>query len=288
MKICILNFADGAFLKGQERLRASLRKIGFPEGDMMFWSALPAGWPAHADVPWGFKVYAFEEARRKGYDMAVWIDAAGIAYRPLDPILEIMRKDGAFLFSRFNASVGEWSSDLALQALGVSREKAFHIPELSAFCIGIDFGHEKGREFLGQWKKYADDGISFLGVAKPYGLKDSMSNAGGILSEDPRVKGHRHDQTVASVVASRLGIRPTSRFVFDLVGEAKSGHPYASYIPLDTVIVQDRDIKGETYLRDLSDLSMSFVALKSAWRYAKDRIKWVLVYRRRYRQSSVL
>lgn len=282
-ELCIINYADGIFLKGQQRLRESLIESGFP-GKILFFDTLLPGWPKHENVPWGFKPYAFEEARKQGHTLVLWIDAAGIVIRSLQPILRIIEKEGVFVFSRYSNSVGEWSSDYALDILRISREETFKMPEISGFCIGINFNHEKGRAFFNEWKKRAEEGKTFLGVVKPLTIKDSMNNTNNILSSNSRVRGHRHDQTVASIIAYHLGLRPTRRYIFDLIGEARGGKKYADYIPLDTIIVHNRDIKYESYLKNLSHYKITpKTIIRSSERYSKDLIKKFLLEKRKFR-----
>jgi hypothetical protein len=256
MRRCVLNFADGIFIKAQDRLRKSLATTGF-EGDIMFVNEIPAGCPPHALSPWAFKVHMLEEARKAGYDQALWLDSSTIVVRSLDAIFARAERYGVCAFSRFTATVGEWSSDLALTNIGITRDEAFKIPEINASCIAIDFKHPKGISFLTEWKKFADDGASFLGVRDPLTLADSMTNDRRQVSSDSRVRGHRHDQTAASVILDKLHVPLSSRYVFDLIGEAKPGDTYACTIPLDAAIVQNRDVKTAGFLDDLSGYALA-------------------------------
>jgi len=293
MKLCIINFADGVFIKGQKRLRESLEQIKF-SGDLLFFEKLPPNCPEHNILPWGFKVYAFLEAKNRGYEEVLWIDSAGIVIRPLDKINKIIKEKGVFIFSRYNSSVGQWSSDYFLRQNKIKREESFNIPEISAFCIGINFKHSNGIAFFNEWKKMAEDGISFMGLPKPFNLKDSLTNINEIVSKDKRVFGHRQDQTAASVVAYKLNIKPNSNLIFDLIGEAKNGRSYAKYIPLDTLIIQNRDIKGNTYIKSLTcywnnhGLNKIFhyvgILYYTLLRKIKDLIKWNLKYRFKYKK----
>jgi len=291
MKPCIINVADGVYLKGQERLKRSLKEVGLTS-DLLFFDHIPSDWPKQEDVPMGFKVYAFEEAFNKGYDLVLWLDAACIAFRNLAPIFKILEKEGVFSFSRYNVSVGEWSSDYTLKEFGVTREEAMRIPELVTCVFGINIKHQKGKAFFEEWQKRVRDNISFLGLPAPYKYKDTINNNRGLLSKNPIVKGHRWDQTTASLIVHKLGIKPTKCLVFDLVCEAKKGQPYASYIPTDTIIVQNRDIKTNQYLADLKKYTepwknknivyMGKTVYKSLTRRLKDLIKWHLIYKKRY------
>jgi hypothetical protein len=252
MRRCVLNFADGIFVRAQERLRASLETIGF-SGDVIFVNEIPQGCPPHAVSPWAFKVYMFEEARKAGYDQALWLDSSTQVARPLDPLFARARRHGVCAFSRFTATVGEWSSDIALENLGMAREEALAIPEINASCMAIDFTHPKGIAFIAECKRYADDGMTFLGVREPLTLADSLRNDRLQVSTDIRVRGHRHDQTAASVILHRLEVPLSPKYIFDIIGEARPGETYARHIPLDTIIVQNRDVKTDHFLPDLSE-----------------------------------
>ncbi len=276
MKACVINFADGIFVEGQKRLAESLRTVGFT-GDVLLFNTL-IDWPSHQQALWGFKVYAFEQARKQGYDVVLWIDSSGMAVKSPEKLFALAEKNGVAAFSRFSASVGEWSSDLALERLGVTREEAFHIPEISAYCIAIDFRHKTGQAFFEAWKKYCLDGETFLGVRPPLTLKDAMTNENGKLSAHPRVRGHRGDQTVASVIVHTLHIPLSRRYAFDLLGEAPKGIRYAPYLPLDAIIAFNRDIKeSNPIMKNLSGYKTSFGSIiYTGKRYAKDFIKSIL------------
>jgi hypothetical protein len=287
-KICIINFATGTFKKGQERLKKSLIDVGFNE-DILFFSELPKHWPKHEDVPWGFKVYAFQEAKQKGYNIILWIDSSGIVFRNIEPIINIMKKEGIFAFSRLNSSVGEWSSDIVIERNNLTREDAFKIPEISGFCIGINLKHSKGIEFYNKWKEAADDKISFLGIKKPHTIEDSMTNKNKVVSKDMRVSGHRHDQTIASILCYNLNIKLNSNYVFDIIGEADSDQRYSSYVPFDALIIQNRDIKTENFLSDLNQYKNKklFNFYKTIVRHVKDFIKFYLIYRIKYSKNEL-
>jgi hypothetical protein len=58
--------------------------------------------------------------------------------------------------------------------------------------------HTESSSFLADWQRFALDGVTFPGP-KWSGLHGYPRTA----SADERVKGHRYDQTVASVIAIR-------------------------------------------------------------------------------------
>jgi hypothetical protein len=78
--------------------------------------------------------------------------------------------------------------------LKLDREASFEIPHLMACCMGFTFPKCDG--FVHEYYARANDGT----------FKGAWSNENKQVSDDPRVLGHRHDQTAASVIATRLGM----------------------------------------------------------------------------------
>lgn len=201
-KRCTICVANGHWYpRGAARQKESLIANGFPDADIRQWvNEYPPGCPTHQDVPYAFKPYAFQNAYAVlAYTTVLWMDASCYAIGSLDPVFEQIERDGYLLFAN-DATVGEWCADSALPALRLTRDEAMEIPEISACVMGLDFRHQVAREFFDKWMKLANDGITFKG---------SHTNKNGECSADPRVKGHRHDQTAASVLAYRLGMKHT-------------------------------------------------------------------------------
>src|SRR5262249_5890303 len=135
----------------------------------------------------------------QGHRWVLWVDAGLRIRRSLDPLFASIRSRG-YLFFPESHSVGEFCKDDALSTLGITREESFAIPSCWAAVVGLDLGSPRGAEFLRQWKERAADGVSFPGP--------KWSGVNGwphLASPDPRVRGHRHDQTAASVIAHQLG-----------------------------------------------------------------------------------
>ena len=70
-----------------------------------------------------------------------------------------------------------------------------------ACVVGLNLGNPRSSEFLRRWKSLASDGKTFKGP-KWSGVRGHPQTA----SKDPRVMGHRHDQTAASAIALKLGM----------------------------------------------------------------------------------
>ena len=198
MKKCIVNFAEGAWYpKGQARLKTSLEQVGF-DGDFIgYKSHVQLECPPHSEVPYGFKPHALYKAMKMGYDLAIYADASIFARKDPAEIFNVVNSEGYF-FEAAGHWTGTWCKDEALESLKVTRDEAMKIPMLTAGFVGLNFHSMKALTFLDCWLYYARDGISFPG---PWWNKNQEASA------DPRVQGHRHDMTAASVLADRLAMK---------------------------------------------------------------------------------
>lgn len=212
---CVISLGVGKAIYRDSllRLEESLRRVRF-DGDYLYWDEqLPKGSPEHFDVPFGFKSYCFYEALNLGYREVLWIDSACVAIRSLHPVFQLIKENGYVMFNNnYDQMMGQWSSDAALAAHGLTRDEAMAIPEHPCSVIGLDLSSPLGRQFLEGWHQVMGDGITVRGT------KDAITswedyqaiawNRDGCISSDPRVRGHRHDQLAAGLVASRLGMTP--------------------------------------------------------------------------------
>ena len=151
--------------------------------------------------PYCAKPWALKHAFDKGCDTAILLDAAFYPVRSVHPLLEHIAQRG-YYFCRNGNSVGEWSSDSCLESLNQSREQAFDIPEISSYCVGLNSHEERCVDLLDWWCSL-DPRQAIAGHHTNIGHNGRNV---GFVSEDPRVKGHRHDQSCLSIIAHRLGM----------------------------------------------------------------------------------
>jgi hypothetical protein len=224
MKVCIVNFARGDWYpRGQTRLLDTARRNGFDGDFLVYQDEMQICCPRHEQVPYAFKVYAIDTAAEKGYDVIFYFDASVFVVKPLQPLIDHVVKEGYFFQSNGHIA-GVWCKDSALASLGTTRERMMSIPSFSAGCIGLDLRHARSKEFLKEWMAYAVEGSTFTG---------SWTNDRQEVSVDPRVRGHRHDQAAASVIADRLGMRPLpDRTFMAYVGDAYSAPPESAVLHL--------------------------------------------------------
>ncbi len=176
-------------------------------------NALPFGAPAAViEDGWDYtaycaKPYALLDAVADSADIAILVDAAFYPIRDIGPLVEHVAQKGYYLCKNGN-NVGEWSSDRCLDRMGMTREEAFTVEEASSYCVGLNFNHGRCVELLQRWRGYAGDRVTFPGphTNDAYCGYGGYGRNTGLASTDARVKGHRHDQTVLSILAHRMGM----------------------------------------------------------------------------------
>lgn len=195
---CVVNVSVGQWYPtAQSRMVASLRAHGY-RGETLLWrDALPPGCPAHGTTPYAFKPWAIQHARAQGFQRVVWLDSSIVAVNSLAPIAEWLATQSVFVPAYRANMVGTWASDAALQWLQIDREQALRIHCLEAGTAFFDFTQAAAGRVFERWHAAALAGTPFRG---------SHRNDLGQVSADPRVLGHRHDQTILSIIAWQEGL----------------------------------------------------------------------------------
>jgi hypothetical protein len=108
---------------------------------------------------------------------------------------------------------------------------------------------ELALKFLDQWALIMGDGITAKGttnIVKDWDNYQAISwNKNKRISSDQRVRGHRHDQSAAGIVAHRLGMLPYSDYLKDI-------HYKVKPIKRNTIILHHREFSETiTSLKDI-------------------------------------
>ena len=249
---CVISLGIGkkTYRDCLNRLQESLRRTRF-DGDFLFWDErFPDGAPSHFEAPFAFKVYCFFAARDLGYEEILWMDSVCVALRPLAPVFDLIQAKGYVMFNNnYGQMMGQWSSDEALVANGLTRDEAMLIPETPCSVLGLDLRSPLANQFLDGWNQIMSDGVTARGTREPVdNLEDYMAifwNKNQRISSDPRVRGHRCDQPAAGIVAHRLGMTPYSDLLRDI-------HYNGTKINRQTAILHHREFGDEiTFLDDI-------------------------------------
>lgn len=177
--------------------------------------ALPYGSPPWPEVRTGAKPWAMRAAADAGVDLVLWLDASIYAVAPLAPLWAKIERDGYYVQSN-GWNLGQWCNDWTLDYYGLDREAAFAIPELSGMAIGLDLRTEAGRSFLDEFCRMSHTPamcgpeMNVGGPARAAGCWQPERGI-GVVSTDPRVWGHRTDQTVETILAHQRGWVGTPR-----------------------------------------------------------------------------
>lgn len=205
MNDCIVNVGFGGWHpKGSARLERSLIYHGF-EGHIQTWTnGLPPDCPPHDHTPYGMKVKAIEWAINEGYDRIMWLDSSVWAIRYPKNHFDAIAQQGYYMVDS-GWVCDQWTNDNCLNYFGLTRDKAGDIPMISAGILGLSMRHEIAREFFAQWKNAMNAG-AFRGSW----TADPNEGSGD------RYRGHRHDQSCASIIAHRLGMVAYPRDLYDM------------------------------------------------------------------------
>lgn len=192
---CIVSVAIGPhYVANQDRL---LRQVGRLEQCIFFRDELPPGSPTHADSPYQFKIHAIEKAASHGAGMILWMDSSIVVLSPLEPLWQLIEKQGYWFSRNYDYTNGQFCSDEALAIMGTTREAAFRVPHCVAGCFGLDMRSKIATVFMAAWKDWAQKS-AFKG--------DRGNLAGG---DAHTYQGHRNDQAVASQIIADFGMTMT-------------------------------------------------------------------------------
>jgi hypothetical protein len=232
LRRAIVSYASESFWDPLGRLERACSVID-PQAQLFMFRELPQWSPTHASRPYAFKAYAMKQVAPQT-DLLFWFDSPILPLRALDPLWERIERDGYFMATAGNGDNNyQWTADTAYPilfpnlSLEAAREESKKIPQVHAAVIGLNLRSEIGSAFLDRYYRLASETDAFCG---PW----YDESCGG-----PGVKGHRHDQTAASLIAYQLGFKL-----------AEFPEPYAyDHATQGTIIVHDRSMRyGREYL----------------------------------------
>lgn len=210
MTRCVVNVAaHDQYWKYQFRLKGSL-DVYAPGTDRIFWKGeYPPGSPHHSEptkehptpIPYGFKLYAIAEARRRGYEQILWLDSGVHLVRPLEPVWEYIEREGYFLVES-EQILEYWCKEDVMQAYGATKEERETLRIISGATIGLDFTKAVAHDFFG-------------------GLWQAMEKGHyrGAVSNHSKLQDHRGDEAVGVILASRLGMKRTKVGYFHMADQ---------------------------------------------------------------------
>jgi hypothetical protein len=183
----------GWYPAGVKRLVRTLNFEGWG-GSILTWTDYLPECPNHNDIPYYFKIAAFEEAIKQGFTHILWVDASFFAVRNPMQMFDIMNEQGFWFFSS-GYNLAQSVNDNALHYVGKTRDEAEQQIEWASGCVGINLENPDGKKLYEGWKKYMDAGLS-----KGSRLHDNQSS-------DKRFLFHRQDQSCLNLAIWDLGLK---------------------------------------------------------------------------------
>lgn len=202
----VVSFADGAgnYAKALMRLEQSLKQTGFHGIFKGINDYGHINCPPHRgtnSIPYAFKALSIKKAIEEGATKILWCDSVVYATKNIDHLFLHIGQKEYLLFDNIGFSIGDYTSDACLNHFGMSREEAFNSKMIMACVMGFDIESPLARQVLDEYIECALDGITYPG---------SWTNENLQVSNDMRVKGHRHDQSVISILAKKYNLNITN------------------------------------------------------------------------------
>jgi hypothetical protein len=211
--VAFVTFSNGKYLGFEKDFERSVLNI-YPNASVFcFHDFSEIQSPHHSVSPYAFKVYCIEKVRQLGFSVIVWSDCINRLEKSIDSIFQETSQKGIYLQGDVHAS-GLFANDKCLSYFGITRDDAMKIEAIYACIMIFDFRNPVTSIFFDRWKKACQDGI-FIG---------NWNNNLLTESQDPRCRGHRHDQSCTELISYQLGI-PRSKA---LLGD-KSEHYFSSF-----------------------------------------------------------
>lgn len=198
----IVTFFDDKekYILAGKRQKESLESIGFPmENYFQFRTFGEIESPSHEEIPYAFKPYAIQKIKDKGFKNVLWFDSPIYAVKSIDTLVEYININGFIFFDNIGYTIGDYTSDNCLNNFNMTRKESFKKPMIMACLMGFNFDNELSKKLFNEY---------FESTKVKGNYEGSWTNELNQVSTDNRVKGHRHDQSVMSLILAKYKIKP--------------------------------------------------------------------------------
>jgi hypothetical protein len=201
-KVAIVTFFDekDKYKLAGKRQAESLQAINFPmENYFQFRNFEQINSPEHSEIPYAFKPYAINEIKKKGFEIVIWMDSPVYCIKSIDKFIEYININGFIFFDNLGYTIGDYTSDDCLNNYSMNRDESFKHQMIMACLMGFNFKNEKANKLFKEYLKATNIKGCYEG---------DWTNEANQVSQDNRVKGHRHDQSVMSILLAKEKIKP--------------------------------------------------------------------------------
>jgi len=195
MKSCIVSFArDGRekYAKAQARQIESLKATG-SSIPLLAFSEYPDGCPSHLDVSHAFKTFCVREAISAGYDNVMWCDSTIVFRKNPSFLMDVIEVRGHLFFDNYpGCTQSHWTSKDCAEILEMTDED-FGVNQFAACVYGLNLTKPDSKKLYDMMLHHATDGRAMRHTS---------------IGARPDFKDQRHDQTILTCLATRLGMEP--------------------------------------------------------------------------------
>lgn len=206
MTTFLLSFASGEFLGSQKRLEASAKKVGVdilvsksPEDLQM-----TSFFKEHLDIfkyrrgygYWLWKPFFIRELLEKmgDDDTLIYSDAAVEILRPLEPLIEIAKRQPVVAFGVGKHLNGMWTKRDCFVGMNCDEEKFWNAGQWNGF-FQVYRKSSESLEIVNEWLEFCCDRRLITDEPNELGLPNL-----------PEFRDHRHDQSIFSLVCEKRGL----------------------------------------------------------------------------------
>lgn len=193
--VAVVTFANGTYTRYIPQFKHYIQSTNPLIPHYVFTDFAEIDSPPHNENPYAFKWYAIETVRKMGYRFVLWCDSVLKSVTPVEQLLPEIAERGVYL-AEDGWKTGQFANDRALEYFGVTRDEAMNISSIWACFMGFDFANPRTHEYFAKLKAACDAGI----------FRGRHWNTEHTESQDPRCKGHRHDQTCAELISYQMKI----------------------------------------------------------------------------------
>lgn len=215
------------YAKGQERLLNSLVHHGFRHKVLAF-QDFPNN--HYEKKTYNIKASCMHQAREMGFDVLLWLDSSVWAIREIEPLFDYIISHGWYFHSNgFN--LGRTMDNKALEYFGLTRDKAYQMPDLTSSMFGLHLGNPKAEWAFNDWLQSAKDGFWLSSRERP----GKYPNDG--YPED--FVGDRQDQSCLTAVMHKYEMDMVERGVYSDIAKDNAnlnGHDRATIERLKQLI----------------------------------------------------
>jgi lipopolysaccharide biosynthesis glycosyltransferase len=200
------------------------------------------------------------------YKNFVWADAGVLITRSIDDLFPIIAENGAFLMRNYEHINSAWTSDECRVVMATS-EYEMNSPQLMGNFFGVSLENSLGKKLFEDWVYWSENPKAITG--------------------DRRL--HRHDQTILSILAARVGVKvikyqgmtSIGRFKKDYKDSIANRHFFISHRRWIGLIHFSLLEKKRVYILFFLPFLLVDVIHRYFWR-AKWRMRWSFIIRTIY------